>query len=225
MTELTKIAEELWTTTRALRFLGVETGTRMTIARLPGGGLFVHSPVTLDDVLRAAVDALGRVVAVVAPSLFHHLAVDGWQRAYPKARFTCCPGLEQKRADLRWDGVLGDEAEPEWRGTLQQVHFAARPLENEVVFFHQPSRALVCSDAVFNLSAHPSRFTRLVAFLIGNHSPGSTWIERFLIRDRARAREQIDRMLEWRPEQIVLAHGANVPTNGTEVLREAYAWL
>ncbi len=223
--DLTKIAEELWSTTRKLRFFGVETGARMTIARLPGGGLFVHSPVTLSDALRAEVDALGPVACVVAPSLFHHLAIDGWQRAYPDARFTCCPGLEKKRADLRWDGVLGDDAEPEWRGALEQVHFAARALENEVVFFHAPTRSLICADAVFNLSAHPSRFTRTVGFLMGNHSPGATWIERFLIRDRAGAREQIDRMLAWRPERIVLAHGALVPTDGAAVLREAYSWL
>jgi len=60
---------------------------------------------------------------------------------------------------------------------------------------------------------------------MGNRSPGPTLFERILIRDRRAAREQIDRMLAWSPERIVLAHGALIETAGAEVLRRAYAWL
>jgi Domain of unknown function (DUF4336) len=222
---LTPIADDLWVRARRLRFAGVETGTRMTVVRLAGGGLFVHSPIALDAETRAAVDALGPVRAVVAPSRFHHLYVGQWMRAYPEAVACHCPGLEKKRRDLAWNRRLGDEPEPEWRGELDQVFFGARSLENEVVFFHRATRTLVCADAVFNLADHPSRFTRFVAFLMGNRKPGATLLERVLIRDRRAAREQVDRMLAWNAERIVLAHGALVETDGTEVLRRAYAWL
>jgi hypothetical protein len=70
---LQPITDGIWSTTRPLRFLGLETGTRMTIVRLANGGLFVHSPVGLDPALRAEVDALGPVGAIVASSLFHNL--------------------------------------------------------------------------------------------------------------------------------------------------------
>ena len=222
---LTRIVEGMWTETRPLRFFGVETGTRMTVVRLAQGGLFVHSPVGLDDATRAAVDALGPVRAVVAPSLFHHLSVDAWSRAYPDAVLCACPGLERKRADLPWQRVLGDTPEPEWRGEIDQVFFGARSLENEVVFFHRASRTLLCADAVFNLGTHPSRFTRLVALLMGSRQPGATIFERVLIRDRAAAREQVGRMLAWDADRIVLAHGDIIETGGREVLRRAYAWL
>jgi hypothetical protein len=222
---LTPIADGLWTTARPLRFWGVETGTRMTVVRLAGGGLFVHSPVGLEEGTRATVDALGPVRAVVAPSLFHHLYVGQWMRAYPDAVVCACPGLEKKRRELAWSRRLGDEPEPEWRGELDQVFFGARPLENEVVFFHRATRTLVCADAVFNLARHPSGFTRFVAFAMGNRKPGATLLERVLIRDRRAAREQVDRMLAWNPERIVLAHGPLVEADGTEVLRRAYAWL
>ena len=53
----------------------------------------------------------------------------------------------------------------------------------------------------------------------------ATFLERLLIRDRAAAREQVDRMLAWRPERIVLAHGDIIEAGGEEVLRRAYAWL
>ena len=72
---LTPFADEVWVEAREARFLGLETGTRMTIVRLEKGGLFVHSPVALLDATRRAVDELGEVRAVVAPSIFHHLHV------------------------------------------------------------------------------------------------------------------------------------------------------
>jgi hypothetical protein len=225
MPELIPIAPELWTVTRPLRFLGVETGCRMTIVRLRNGGLFIHSPVALDSALAAELEALGPVRAVAAPSLFHHLRVAEWKQAYPAAIFACCPGLERKRADFAWDRVLGDQPEPEWAGDLQQVFFAARTMENEVVFFHPPTRTMICADAVFNLAEHPRRSTRLVGLVLGNRRPGATWLEHVMIRDRAGAREQIDRMLAWRPERILLGHGPAIERDGEAVLRQAYAWL
>jgi hypothetical protein len=222
---LESIADGVWVEARPLRFFGVETGTRMTVVRLADGGLFVHSPIPLDGGTREAVDALGKVKAVVAPSLFHHLSVGEWMRAYPGAVFCACPGLEHKRRDLDWQRVLGDEPEPEWRGDLEQVFFGARSLENEVVFFHPRTRTLICADAVFNLADHPSLFTRLVVRAIGHWKPGATLLERVLIRDRGAARAQVDRMLAWKPERIVLAHGDIIETGGCDVLRRAYDWL
>jgi len=220
-----QLASDLWVETRRLRFLGVETGTRMTVVRLRDGGLFVHSPVSFDESTRETIDALGPVQSVVAPSLFHHLSVGVWMEAYPQAVFCACPGLERKRRDLKFTRVLGDEPEAEWRGEIDQVFFGANSLENEVVFFHRSSRTLLCADALINLSEHPSLLTRGVALALGNRGPGTTFLERLLIRDRTAAREQVDRMLAWRPERIVLAHGDIVESDGHEVLRRAYAWL
>ena len=132
---LERLTDDVWTEQRPLRFFGLETGTRMTIVRLASGGLFVHSPVALDAELRAAVDALGPVTAVVAPSRFHHLYVGEWAAAYPTASVSGCPGLEKKRKDIAWSRILGDEPAAEWQGELDQVFFGARSLENEVVFF------------------------------------------------------------------------------------------
>jgi len=137
----------------------------------------------------------------------------------------CCPTLEKKRADIAWTRVLGNEAEPEWRGEIDQVFFGARSLENEVLFCHRKSRTLLCADAVFNLATHPSPITRVVAVLMGGRAPGATFLERILIRDRRAAREQIDRMLAWDFDRIVLAHGDIIERGGREVLRKAYAWL
>jgi hypothetical protein len=222
---LEQIAEDVWSRAIPLRFWKIETGTRMTLMRLPQRRLLVHSPIPLTPELKTAVDALGNVTAILAPSPFHHLSVAAWAAAYPQAITCACPGLERKRHDLRWDRVLGDDAEPEWKDEVDQVFFSARTLENEVVFHHRASRTLVCADMVFNLARHLSPLTRAVAFMLGNRRPGPTLLEHVMIRDRRKAREQIDRMLAWNVERIVLAHGAIVERDGTEILRRAYAWL
>jgi Domain of unknown function (DUF4336) len=221
---LQPLADNLWIHERPLRFWGIETGTRMTLVRLRDG-LFVHCPAPLYPALQAEVDALGRVRAIVAPSLFHHLGVQSWLDAHPQAIVGACPGLEKKRRDVRWDRILGDVPEPEWAGELDQVFFAARTMENEVVFFHPDSRTLVCADIVFNLARHPSPLTRLVAFLMANRKPGATWLEHVMMRDRKAAREQIDRMLAWDFDRIVLSHGPIIGHGGREILQRAYAWL
>lgn len=221
---LVKFAEDVWTTARPLRFLGIETGTRMNVVRLSAGGLFVHCPVALDAQTRREVDALGPVRAVVSSSLYHHLYAGEWMEAYPDAAFFACPGLEKKRADLRWTGVLSDDPNVLWSADLDQVFFSAR-FEKEVVFFHRASRTLLTADALLNLSRHPSRLTRIAAFLMGNSAPGKGHLERIAVRDRAAARQQVDRMLRWDIQRILLAHGDLVEHGGGEALRCAYEWL
>ncbi len=197
----------------------------MSVIRLADGGLVVHSPIRIDETLAAAVDALGRVVAIVAPSKFHHLSVSQWSQRYPDALVTGCPGITTKRDDIGWDRVLGDEPESVWAGQLDQVYFGARSLEDEVVFYHRRSQTMICADTVFNLGQHSSLLTRCVASTLGARKAGVTLLERLLVRDRSAARTQVDRMLDWEFDRMVVGHGPNLPTGAHEVLRRAYAWL
>lgn len=220
----TSVAEGIWTTERSQRFWGVETGTRTTVVRLSEGGLFVHCPVALDDETRREVDALGEVRAVVASSLFHHLYVGDWMRAYPKALFAACPGLSDKRPDLTFGHVLGDEPHPIWAKDIEQVNFSSR-FEREIVFFQPLTRTMICADALLNLRKHPSRLTRAVSYFMANSAPGKGWMERIAVRDWKLGRRQVDAILRWDIDKIVLAHGALVEGDGREVVRDAYAWL
>jgi hypothetical protein len=82
----------------------------MTVIRLGNGGLFLHSPVPLDGALRAALDQLGQVRAILAPSKAHHLFVDDYVKEYPEAKLHGAPGLPEKRKDLKFDSILSDES-------------------------------------------------------------------------------------------------------------------
>jgi hypothetical protein len=105
-----------------------------------------------------------------------------------------------------------------------QAAFTAR-FEREVVFFHRQTRTLVCADALLNLSTHPSRVTRVAAFLMGKTRPGKGYLERIAVRDWALGKKQFARILEWDIDGVVLAHGALLTSGGHQAVRKAYAWL
>ena len=198
----------------------------MTVARLADGGLFVHSPVRLDMETRRDLDGLGPVRAVVAPNKYHHLYVGDYFAAYPNAQIYAAPGLAEKRRDLRFHGVLTDEAPALWAGRIDQLVFHALSVTNDVVFCHRASRTLIISDLVFNMHQSQSLATRLFFKLddaYGKFGPSRLW--RLLIRDRATARAAVDRLLGWDFDRVIMAHGDILETGGKEALRASFAWL
>lgn len=223
MEPLTSLAPDLWVATRPLPIAVGDLGTRMTVVRLPDGGLFLHSPVRLDAATREALDGIGPVRAVVAPSKVHHFFVGDYRAAYPDARLYAAPGLADKRKDLRFDAELGDAAPPEWAGVLDQVVFRGAPLMNEVVFLHRPTRTLVLTDLAFHIVRPPPGRARLFCWLVGARGFGPHRIVRFGIRDRAAARESIGRILAWDFDRVVVAHGDVLETDGKRRFREAFA--
>ena len=223
---LRKLAENLWVEEQPQRFYGLEVGARMTVMRLSDGSLLLHSPVTLDPRLRHELDSLGAVRYAVAPNRFHHLYAGEVAKAYPEARLWVAPGVERKRPDLEFVGVLGDEAPEQWRDEVGQVFFRGRPFENEVTFLHRPSRTLLLCDLAFNFGPHAPFGTRLFLRLVGGYGRfGPTRLDPLLIRDRPAARQSFERILAWDFDRVVIAHGEVLETGGPAALRAGYDWL
>jgi hypothetical protein len=223
---LRELAADLWVAEAPLRFFGLEIGARTTLVRLPGGTLFVHSPISRSAQLAEAVERLGRPSVVVAPNRFHHLFAAEWSAAYPSARLFVAPGVESKRPELPVAGVLGDEPDPEWAPVLDQCALRGFPLANEVVFFHRPSRTLIASDLGFHIGAEATPLTRLAFRLAGAYGRFSvTALERLAIRDRAAFRSSLEKVLRWPISRVIVAHGSVVETDGRAALAAAYAWL
>ncbi len=198
----------------------------MTVVRLPGPRLLLHSPVAATAELVREVEALGPVAYLVAPNRFHHLSLGEWLRACPEALAYVAPGLDKKRPDLKIAGVLTDEPEPGWAGTVDQVLVSGFPLANEVVFFHRPSNTLVATDLAFNVGSSSPPLTRLVFRLsraYGRLSP--TLLERLFVRDRPAFRRSLERIFEWPFERVVVAHGQVSETGGREELIRGYSWV
>ncbi len=220
MPELRQLHDDLWVLERDQRFLGLEVGTRMTVVRF-GRDLLLHSPVTPDDALRAELEALGRVRWVVGPNRFHHLYLGPW--ADDGAKIWGAHVLKAKRPDLEFEGTLGS-AVP-WPDELEAHATTCIPFTGEAVFFHQPSSTLIVSDLLFNIAPTAPWLTRAVMWA-GLGYPGvcCTLLERCLIH-RAEARTDLERMVQWGAERVVLAHGDVIEEGGTEALVGAYRWV
>ena len=187
-----QIDTDLWVADSPLRFFGVEIGTRMTVVRLPGPRLLLHSPIPAAPELVREVEQLGPVTFLVAPNCMHHLYVAEWQQACPDASLYVAPGLDRKRPDLEGASVLGDAPEPAWADTIDQTFVSGFPMANEIVFFHRPSATLIATDIAFNYGASSPALTRLLFRLgrtYGRLSP--TVLERVLVRDRPAFRRSL----------------------------------
>ncbi len=212
-----------------VRFLGAfPYPTRMLVARLGDGDLWVWSPIAIDDALAGELDALGRVAHLVAPNKIHHLYLAGWVERYPEARLYAAPGLAAKRRDLRFHAELGDAPEPAWAEEIDQVVFRGSLFMDEVVFFHRPSRTALVCDLIQRFAPESLRGWRgLLMRLDGLVGPdGSTPREwRASFWNRRLARQALAKALAWNPERLVIAHGELPEGNGREALAYGLRWL
>jgi hypothetical protein len=230
------LAPNLWIVDQPDFNTGVaKIGTRMTIIKLASGGLFLHSPTKLDEETKQALDAIGEVRAVVAPSRAHHLFVGDYIKTWPGAKLYGPPGLVGDiqdfrarigaRRDLKLDAVLSDEPASEWAGEIDQLLFKGATGLNEVVFFHRPSRSVIFTDLVFNVPAD-FRDARIFYTLVGGRGRfGPHRLIRLSIRDRKAARESVAKILEWDFDRVIVTHGDVLESGGKPKFAAAFSYL
>ena len=235
---LKPVAPELWIVDGPIVRMAAPLGmsapfpTRMTLVRLPDGGLWCHSPIAPDAGLFDAVDALGPVRHLVSPNKLHYAHIAAWKRRYPEATAWASPGVRERAAsqkiEVGFDADLGDAPEPAWAAGIDQLHFRGSRVIEEVVFLHRASATLVLADLIENFEAAKlGTAMRWIARLGGVLDPdGKTPLDmRFTFRDRAAARACLRRMLDWRPQRVILAHGRCYMDNAEAELRRAFRWL
>ncbi|MFP2901633.1 DUF4336 domain-containing protein [Corallococcus sp. 4LFB] len=220
------LADDVFVFEAPFTLFGVPVGGRMTVLRLPDGGLWVHSPVAFTPERRAAVEALGQVRFLVAPNLFHHLHLPDWAAAFPDARVVAPAGLRAKQPALRIDQELEDTPDPAWAPVLDQMHVRGMPQLNEFLFFHRPSRTLIVTDLAFHYPR--AEGWKLRAYLWLDGVLGRFAAPRFLrlfTKDREAARAALQRALGWDVERVVVCHGQVLEHGGHKALQDAFTWL
>jgi hypothetical protein len=230
---LTAVAPGLWTHVHVLRSPGaVRFPVRMTIARLGSeGGLWVHSPVPIDDALAAEIGGLGRVLYVVAPSAFHHMFAGKFAARFPGAKLFVAPGVARKQPKLAFAGTLtdplGDGSVAPWSAEIDQIFLEGAPKMNEVVFFHRASRSLLVSDLFFNVTEPETWSTGLVLRMMGTYkrfARSRAW--RLFCKDRQALKASVEKVLAWDFVRVLPGHGAPFETADTRAeVRTAAAWF
>ncbi|MFI4970806.1 MAG: DUF4336 domain-containing protein, partial [Lysobacterales bacterium] len=200
--------------------------TRMTIVRV-GGDLFVHSPTRLTDALTAQVAGLGMPRWIVGPNRIHYWWIPDWKRAFPRADVWLAPRIrEQAGARIDFDSrALDAETGYPWDGAIATLPIEGRFM-TEVEFFHRASRTLVLTDLIENFEPHRLSFAmRWLTRLGGAQDPDGKMPRDLRITFTAQypqLKRAVQRMLAWRPERIILAHGRWYPSDGVTELRRAF---
>jgi hypothetical protein len=227
------VAPDIWIVDGpAVSFYHMPFPTRATIVRLADGGLWVHSPTRLTDDLAARVDALGPVRHLVAPNWIHYVSVGDWQARYPGATSWAAPGVvkraKSRQVVLRFDAKLGQEPPEAWAGQIDQMIMRGSNLHREAVFLHRPSHTLILTVLIENFEPKKlGGWFGLAARFAGVRDPdGKAPIDmRQSFRGgRAALREDVERMIGWAPERVILAHGRWYERDGTAELKRAFRW-
>jgi hypothetical protein len=227
---LRAIGREFWIADGpVVHFLGAfPYPTRMAVARLADGALWIWSPIALDDVLAGELAALGPVRHLVEPNKLHHLPLADWVARYPQAQLHPPPGLARKRPELPWQAELGDQAPAAWAGAIEQCVFRGSPLLEEVFFFHRTSRTLLVGDLIqrfdpASLSGWRGFLMRLDGLVGPDGGAPREW--RASCWNRRAARASLEHALAWDTERLVIAHGVLPAENGRDALARAFRWL
>ncbi len=228
---LKRLADDIWV---------VDSGplhgvlpVRMTVVRLPDGGVLLHSPTRTTPGLRAELDRIGPVRALVAPNQAHWMFLPDWKAAYPDAVTFGAPGLRNRgavrKAGVAIDRDLSETAPQDWGGTIDLVSVPGSLGFSEFALFHRPSATLVLTDLVLNLE--PARLPWLMrpfARLVGATGPiGRAPIYlRAVVRGGGKAaRAAGARLVQLQPQRVVFSHGRMFEGDAAASLARSLAWL
>ncbi|MEZ4426946.1 MAG: DUF4336 domain-containing protein [Nannocystaceae bacterium] len=222
--DLEPLADELWHVEQRRHAYGLHLRNRMVVARLETGGLWLHSPVSIEPNVAAQLAALGPVEHIVSPNNFHHMFAAAAAERYPEATLWATPALQRKRADVPWGASLLDD--PPWRAELAPVLIAGAPRFDEVAFLHRRSGSLLCCDLLFNVHSEPEWLTRLFFRSLGVWRRfGLSRVFRRSVKDRALASAAAATILEGPITRVVPAHGEVLEDDAAARVAEALAWL
>ena len=228
------VAEGVWIVDSGpISAFGLPLPVRMTVLRLAGGGLLLHSPTRLTPTLLGELKRLGRIEHLVAPNMAHWMFMRAWQLALPDATVWGAPGVRDRgavrKAGLQIDRELGPEAPAPWAADLTLVAVPGAAGFVETALFHKPSRTLILTDLVQNLE--PGKLptpARLFLQALGGAGPDARpplYLRTLVKLGGAAAREAGAGLIALAPERVIMTHGRVIERDAAERLRRSLGWL
>ncbi len=227
------VADNIWIIDgRNVDFHGFAYPTRSVIVRLHDGGLWIWSPIALDDELHDEIRTRGRPAHLVSPNKLHHLFLRDWHAAFPEAALWGPASTIGRHADLPFQSPLEHRPPSAWAGQIDQCWVRGSVVMDEIVFFHLPSRTAILADLSENFSRDWLRenwrpwqrsIARLSKIVEGKGYAPLDWRLTFIRRKELRqARANI---LAWDAQRVIMAHGEWQADNGRDFLARAFEWM
>lgn len=206
--------------------------TRMTVVRLAGGDLFLHSPITFNAELARQLSSMGTVRHLVSPNQFHYAHIGEWSHAFPGAITWASPhARERARArgiEVQFNKDLSTQAPDEWRNEIDQTNIPGG-IFGEFVFFHKESRTLILTDTIINFEldklAQPWRFATRATGMYYPNGHIFFGMRLPLLLQKRKSKAAVERITSWQPERIIISHGRCFESNAGAVLRRLFSWL
>jgi hypothetical protein len=214
-----------------VRDMGMMFDTRMVVATLADGSLWIDSPVVVPYPMLQQVADLGPIRFLLAPTPRHLWRLSAWHRLFPEAELWACRrtlATLRPESPLPLKGILSDQPGPGWAADFEQQPVKGSRAIEEVLFLHKPSRTLIVEDLIqvhFPSRGHPFR-NSLIRFG-GVAAPyGGTALDiQLTFWDREAARRSLDRVLGWDFDKLIIAHGPCLQTGAKAYVERAFAWL
>lgn len=217
---------QIWLCAYPIKMGGMRFDARMTVLRLRSGELMLHSPCAINTELAKEISILGPVAHIVAPGNYHTKYIAAAQAAFPNAKTWICPGIERRRPDIPYDGILGDAAPADWALEIDQALVQGR-IMSELVMLHRASRTLIVVDLIENftdatphVSVGLKIWFKYLLRMWDNPRPAPEY--RAGWSDRQAAARSLGRILAWDFDRIIVSHGDLIENDAKAKARQAW---
>ncbi|GAA6058380.1 hypothetical protein JCM3770_006102 [Rhodotorula araucariae] len=226
----------------------VPFGGRSTAIKLRDGSVWLAASHPLDPASLETLSALGPVKHLVMLDAEHGMYTKSYSDAFPGATVYLPSGGVKKwesKGFLPADrtkyvayghGAQGDQPDPfeaATGGEIKSVDFGKAFVNEDIAFYHEPTKTLVQADLLFNLppteqySRSSSRAT--IPFLSGLLQPGRNAHRRFLYHltttNKAEMRAAAKKVAAWDFDRVIPCHGDVIETGGKKAWTETYSWF
>lgn len=216
----TPCGEGVWTLSFPLRFLGLRLGRRVTLLRISGDRLVIHSTGPFGPDTVQAIRALGKPVVLLEATTMHDTFSRRGRAAFPEAEYYVPENFPPKAGGTGSRSVRDlDEATD---GEVRTIRLEGIRYFTEYACFHPASRTLILCDLLFNLDDARGYTRWAMKFLMGvKQWPAVDRPVRMAVKNKGAFEASLRQVLEWDFDRIVVAHGSIIETEGETRFIEA----
>ena len=218
------LAENLWRVEGDLP--GMALRRTMTVARLQGGDLVIHSAIAMDEPAMAELEALGRPAWLVVPNGWHRMDAPRYKARYPDLQ-VLCPGKARKMVEkvVPVDATYDELPQPvPGDDSVRFEHVdGTNQSEGVMIVRSDDGISLALGDCIFNLPHGKGLFWFIYGRLLGSTGgPRVTIIGRFfLLKQLKTFKAWLQRMAALEGLiRIVPSHGAVIEGDAAGALSE-----